>query len=72
MKDVDFAHKCLIKTFRTIVYLKIVNNNKFSTNALFIAKNNKSVFYEFKIIINSNTNAAIKIMLNNVEKNFER
>ena len=72
MKDVNFAYKCLIKTFRTIIYLKIINNNKFNTNALFITKNNKKIFNKFKIIVNSNTNTTIKIMLNNIKKKFEK
>ena len=72
MKNADFAYKCLVKTFRTIIYLKIVNNNEFSTNVLLIAKNNKNFFYKFKIIVNSNTNTTIKIMLNNIEKNFKK
>ena len=72
MKNVDFAHECLIKTLRTIVHLKIVSNNELSTNVLFIAKSNKNVFHKFKIIIDSNASAAIKIMLNNIEKDFEK
>ena len=72
MKNVDFAHKCLIKTLRTVVYLKIVSNDELNTNVLFIAKSNKNVFHKFKIIINSNANTAIEIMLNNVEKSFEK
>ena len=62
----------MIKTLRTVVYLKIVNNNEFNTNVLLIAKSNKNVFYKFKIIIDLNANVTIETMLNNVEKNFER
>ena len=72
MKNVDFAHKCLIKAFRTIVYLKIVNSDELNTNVLLIAKNSKNVFHEFKIIIDSNTSVTIEVILNNVEKNFEK
>ena len=72
MKNADFAHKCLIKILRTAVHLKIVNNNKLNTNALLITKNNKNVFHKLKIIINSNANATIKTMLNNIEKNFKK
>ena len=72
MKSADFAHKCLIKTFRIIVYLRIVNNDKLNTNVLLIAKNNKNVFYKFKIIINSNASITIETMLNNVEKKFKK
>ena len=62
----------MVKALRIIIYLKIVNNDKFNANVLLITKNNKEVLYEFKVIVNSNANTTIKIMLNNIEENFEK
>ena len=72
LKNVDFAHENLIETFRTIIHLKIVNDNKFDSNVMFVAKIDKNFFHEFKFIIDSNANATIMIVFYDIEKNFER
>ena len=61
----------MIKTFRTIIHLKIVNNNKFNAYILFVAKNDKNIAHKLKIVVDSNANATIEIMLYDVEKRFE-
>ena len=67
-KNVNFAHDNLIKTFNTIVYLKIFNNNKLQSNISLDDVIHENFVEIYDIIVNANSNTFIFFMLNAIEK----
>ena len=66
--NVDFAYKRLIKIFRILIYLKIVNNNKFEFNISSLVLIFKFFVYIFVVIIDTKSSVSILIIFNIIKK----
>ena len=70
-KNIDFTHESLIKTFDTVVYLWIVDNNKFKSNVSFSDVFHKIFVKIFDFIVNTNSSTFIHVMFNTIKKRLE-